>query len=39
MAKRVIIYTSHRGLMLRDKEDYSDMFELASTRASVEYRT
>ena len=39
MAKRAIIYISHRGLMLRDRDDYSDMFELAGTRASVEYRT
>ena len=37
--RRVIIYTSHPGLMSRDKEDYLDMLELAGFRASVQYRT
>ena len=39
MAKRVIIYTCHNGLLLRDQSDYHDMLELAGFRASVQYRS
>ena len=38
-AKRVIIFTSHKGLLLRDKEDYRDMLELADCQDLVQYRT
>ena len=37
--RRVIIFTSHKGLMMRDKDDYEDMLELAGLRASIHYRT
>ena len=35
--KRVVIFTSHRGLMNRDMSDYADYFKLISCEDKVEY--
>ena len=35
--QRVVIFTSHRGLMNRDREDFADYFKLAMCEDRVEY--